>query len=227
MTFTRKAAGEFFQRILQRLSVLSQHGEKPEQYFAGMAPLPPQWPEFVVLLRKVTQRLHRLRLGTMDSFFASITACFPLELGLPLGASVMAENEAAQARREALDALLERIHSSKDDQAGRALLEGFKQATFGIEERSAAVSLESWINDHHTTWLDSGDGSPWGMLPGLELANAGNLAAALNDLRDRFVPRTDEGARFFEELIAEASALEPGATLSTRVKYRLGTRQEI
>lgn len=221
MTFTRKAAGEFFQRILQRLSVLSQHAEPPEQYFAGMAPLPTQWPEFVVLLRKVTQRLHRLRLGTMDSFFASITACFPLELGLPLGASVMAENEAAQARREALDALLERIHSSGDDQAGRALLEGFKQATFGVEERSAARSLEAWIDDHHATWLDSGDGSPWGKLPGLALAGAGNLHAAIDDLRDRFVPRTDEGARFFEELIHEASALEPGAALPPRVKYYL------
>lgn len=221
MTFTRKAAGEFFQRILQRLSVLSQHGETPEQYFAGMAPLPEQWPEFVMLLRKVTQRLHRLRLGTMDSFFASITACFPLELGLPLGASVMAENESAQARREALDALLERIHSSRDEQAGRALLEGFKQATFGIEERSAVGSLESWINDHHTTWLDSGDGSPWGVLPGLGLESAGNLTAAINDLRDRFVPRTDEGARYLEELIAQASAMEPGATLPPRVKYFL------
>jgi ATP-dependent exoDNAse (exonuclease V) beta subunit len=221
MTFTRKAAGEFFQRILQRLSVLSQHGEQPEHYFEGMAPLPEQWPEFVLLLRKVTQRLHRLRLGTMDSFFANITACFPLELGLPLGASVMAENESAQARREALDALLERIHSSRDDHAGRALLEGFKQATFGIEERSAASSLESWINDHHATWLDSGDGSPWGRLPGLELAGAGNLTAALDDLRDRFVPRTDEGALFLEQFISQASAMEPGATLPLRVKYFL------
>ncbi|MFZ2278037.1 MAG: UvrD-helicase domain-containing protein [Prosthecobacter sp.] len=221
MTFTRKAAGEFFQRILQRLSVLSQHSEQPEHYFTGMAPLPEQWPEFVDLLRRVTQQLHRLRLGTMDSFFANITACFPLELGLPLGASVMAENEAAQARREALDALLERIHSSRDEHAGRALLEGFKQATFGIEERSAAGSLESWINDHHATWLDSGDGSPWGRLPGLELAEAGHLTAALNDLRDRFVPRTDEGARFFDEFMAEAFALEPGTTLPPRVKYFL------
>lgn len=219
MTFTRKAAGEFFQRILQRLSVLSRHAEKPEHYFEGMKPLPEEWPEFVLLLRKVTQRLHRLRLGTMDSFFASITACFPLELGLPLGASVMAENEAAQARREALDALLERIHASGDDQAGRALLEGFKQATFGVEERSAAGSLESWINDHHGTWLDGGDDSPWGRLPGLERADAGNLIAAINDLKDRFVPRTDEGARFFEELVAEASVLEPGAMLPPRVKY--------
>lgn len=221
MTFTRKAAGEFFQRILQRLSVLSEHGEEPEEYFAGMVPRPTEWPEFAGLLRQVTQRLHRLRLGTMDSFFASITACFPLELGLPLGASVMAENEAAQARHEALDALLERIHSARDDKAGRALLEGFKLATFGIEERSAVDSLESWIHDHHVTWLDSGDVSRWGRLPGLELESAGDLTAALHELRDRFVPRTDEGARFFEELLTEAAALEPGATLPQRVKYFL------
>ncbi len=221
MTFTRKAAGEFFQRILQRLSALSQHDEKPEQYFAGLAPLPAQWPEFATLLRQVTRRLHRLRLGTMDSFFANIAACFPLELGLPLGAKVMAEDEASQARNEALDALLERIHSSRDDKAGRALLEGFKQATFGVEERSAVSSLESWIGTHHTTWLDSDGISRWGMLPGLDLEGDDDLSAALEALRDRFVPRSDEGIRFFDELIVQAITLEPGATLPTRVKYYL------
>jgi len=221
MTFTRKAAGEFFQRILQRLSALSQHDEKPEQYFAGLAPLPAQWPEFATLLRQVTRRLHRLRLGTMDSFFANIAACFPLELGLPLGAKVMAEDEASQARNDALDALLERIHSSRDDKAGRALLEGFKQATFGVEERSAVSSLESWIGDHHTTWLDSDGISSWGRLPGLDLAGDDDLTADLKALRDRFVPRSDEGVRFFDEFITQATTLEPGATLPPRVKYYL------
>lgn len=221
MTFTRKAAGEFFQRILQRLSFLSQQPGEARSYLTGMEPLPADWPDFSVLLRRVTQRLHRLRLGTMDSFFSSITACFPLELGLPLGATVMAENEAAQARREALDALLEQIHSSRDDQAGRALLEGFKQATFGIEERSAAGSLESWIDDHHATWLDSGDGSRWGALPGLERQGAGALGEALQALQDRFVPRTDEGRDFFDQFITQASKWEPGATLPPRVKYFL------
>ena len=221
MTFTRKAAGEFFQRILQRLSALSQHDEKPEQYFADMAPLPAEWPEFATLLRQVTRRLHRLRLGTMDSFFANIAACFPLELGLPLGAKVMAEDEAAQARNEALDALLERIHSSRDDKAGRALLEGFKQATFGVEERSAVSSLEAWIGAHHTTWLDSDGIARWGMLPGLDLDGDDDLTAALEALRDHFVPRSDEGIRFFEEFITQATTLEPGATLPPRVKYYL------
>ena len=221
MTFTRKAAGEFFQRILQRLSFLSQHGELPGEYFAAMEPLPAKWPEFVVLLRRVTQRLHRLRLGTMDSFFASITACFPLELGLPLGARVMAENEAAQARREVLDSLLERIHSSNDELAGRALLEGFKQATFGIEERSAAGSLESWVTEHHATWLDSREATPWGGLPGLAWEREIDLVAALNDLRNRFVPRTEEGFRFIEELISQGSVMDPGVTIPPRVKYFL------
>jgi ATP-dependent helicase/nuclease subunit A len=218
MTFTRKAAGEFFQRILQRLSELSQHTEKPEAYFKDMAPLPEEWPEFVVLLRKVTQRLHRLRLGTMDSFFANITACFPLELGLPLGASVMAENEAAQARHEALDALLERIHSARDDKAGRALLEGFKQATFGIEERSAADSLESWINDHHATWLDSGDAARWGTLSEVALEGANDLAAALEDLKNYFVPARPKSASFMDELLEEAARLEPGSKPEDRVE---------
>ncbi|HEY1052488.1 MAG TPA: UvrD-helicase domain-containing protein [Prosthecobacter sp.] len=227
MTFTRKAAGEFFQRILQRLSELSQHAEKPETYFSGMQPLPAAWPEFVTLLRQVTRRLHRLRLGTMDSFFANIAACFPLELGLPLGAKVMAEDETAQARHEALDALLERIHSSGDDKAARALLEGFKQATFGVEERSAVTSLENWIKEHHTTWLDGADATSWGTLPGLDLTQEDDLAAALKDLKDRFVPGSDGATRFFNELLEQAPLCEPGTPLSTRVKYFLEKTAEV
>lgn len=227
MTFTRKAAGEFFQRILQRLSELSQHAEKPETYFRGMEPLPEKWPEFVTLLRQVTRRLHRLRLGTMDSFFANIAACFPLELGLPLGAKVMAEDETTQARHEALDALLERIHASGDDTTARALLEGFKQATFGVEERSAVTSLENWIKEHHTTWLDGANQAAWGTLPGLDLMLEDDLEAVLEDLKDRFVPLTDGAARYFNELLAEAPKYEPGTPLSTRVKYFLEKTAEV
>lgn len=227
MTFTRKAAGEFFQRILQRLSELSLNMEKPETYFGGMQPLPPTWPAFVILLRQVTRRLHRLRLGTMDSFFANIAACFPLELGLPLGAKVMAEEETAQARHEALDAMLERIHSSGDDKAARALLEGFKQATFGVEERSAVSSLENWIKEHHTTWLDGMNAASWGTLPGLDLKAEDTLTAALEDLKDRFVPLTDGAELFFNELLEQAPKYEPGTPLSTRVKYFLEKTAEV
>lgn len=222
MTFTRKAAGEFFQRILQRLSTLARREERPEVFFAGMSPLPETWPEFAQVLRRVTRRLHRLRLGTMDSFFANIAACFPLELKLPLGAGVMAEEEAAQARHEALDALLERIHSSQDAQAARALLEGFKQATFGVEERSAVRSLESWIKEHHNTWLDTGSPALWGAVPGLSGdEEAVSVVVALERLRDVFSPRTDEGVRYLEELLSQVPEWEPGNALPPRVRYFL------
>ena len=68
------------------------------------------------------------------------------------------------------------------------------QATFGVEERSAVSSLEGWIAAHHSTWLDSDGIARWGALPGLALDDADGLSAALDDLRDRFVPRSDEGA---------------------------------
>lgn len=228
MTFTRKAAGEFFQRILQRLSALAQQEASPEAYFEGMEPMPATWPEFATVLRQVTRRLHRLRLGTMDSFFANIAACFPLELGLPLGTKVMAEDESAQARSEALDALLERIHAAQDEGAARTLLEGFKQATFGVEERSAVSSLETWIKEHHNTWLDCSAGaSPWGLLPGLDVTEEDGLAEALEDLQNRFAPKTDEGARFFEELLTQAATWEPGTTLAPRIKYFLEKTAEV
>lgn len=226
MTFTRKAAGEFFQRILQRLSALSLQNEKPEAFFTGMAPLPAEWPQFLDLLRQVTRRLHRLRLGTMDSFFASIAACFPLELGLPLGTKVMAEDETAQARTEALDALLERIHASHDDKAAKALLEGFKQATFGVEERSAAGSLETWIKEHHNTWLDCANASQWGALPGIDLATEDDLPAALEALRDHFVPLSDKGGERMEKLLGEIKAWEPGSSLPKEMEYFLDKTEE-
>jgi len=82
MTFTRKAAGEFFQRILRRLAELAVQPGEAAAYFGDCTPAVPADADFLRVLRQVTRRLHRLRLSTLDSFFASVTTCFPLELGL-------------------------------------------------------------------------------------------------------------------------------------------------
>ncbi len=217
MTFTRKAAGEFFQRILRQLSSMAQAGDA-QGYFDGLRPAPPAKVAFNELLRSVTRRLHKLRLGTMDSFFANIAACFPLELGLPLGARVMAEDETLQARREALDALLERVHAEQDGKTARALLEGYKQATFGHEERGAAESLESWIKAHHDTWLQSDSAERWGRVPGL-VAGEQSLAEAMKALRRVFQPENDEGIKFLDELESDLSTWEPGTSFGKRLKF--------
>lgn len=225
MTFTRKAAGEFFQRILRQLSTMAQ-AEDAGGYFEGLKPAPPSQVAFNELLRAVTRRLHKLRLGTMDSFFANIAACFPLELGLPLGARVMAEDETKQAQHEALDALLERVHAEQDGKTARALLEGYKQATFGVEERGAGDSLEKWFAEHHSTWLECDAASRWGGLTGLSGAEE-SLVEAMAKLRAVFQPENDEGIRFLDELDSDVKAWEPGTSFGKRLKFYLEKTSEI
>ncbi len=162
MTFTRKASGEFFNRILNRLSELAAGKLDPDVFFKDMKPQPAQWPDFLKLLREMTQSMQQLRLGTLDSFFASVQACFPLELGLPLGASVMDENAALEARSEVLAGLIDRIYREHDEVGATALLEGFKIATFGAEEKQAESRLEDWIAESHDLWMEREDEALWG-----------------------------------------------------------------
>ena len=88
LTFTRKAAGEFFDEILQKLARAAcddgfagrlardiTAGDPPGQPLPGPA-------EFRRMLRDVVDAMPRLRLGTLDGFFARIVQAFPLELGL-------------------------------------------------------------------------------------------------------------------------------------------------
>src|SRR5687767_7392018 len=85
MTFTRKAAGEFFERILQELA--ARGAESPG---AGA----------ITLLRKMVHRMDRLRLGTIDAFFMAMTQCLPFELGLTGQTGLMGDEDFIQARDE-------------------------------------------------------------------------------------------------------------------------------
>ncbi|HEY1084504.1 MAG TPA: UvrD-helicase domain-containing protein, partial [Prosthecobacter sp.] len=155
MTFTRKAAGEFFSRILQGLAAMAEKPETAALFFEGVQPPLPPGQDFGVLLRTVARRLHRLQLSTLDSFFAKVAACFPMELGLPAGARVMDEDETRMARREALDALLDRLYLEDQNTALQTLMEAYKQATFGSEDKTVEATLQDWLADGLTLWEDS------------------------------------------------------------------------
>src|SRR6476469_578790 len=73
MTFTRNAAREFFELILQRLAELAENPAKAKGYVDELAR--PGAP--MALLRTIIRSMDRLRLGTIDGFFASVTRCFP------------------------------------------------------------------------------------------------------------------------------------------------------
>jgi ATP-dependent exoDNAse (exonuclease V) beta subunit len=113
-TFTRKAAGEILDRILQRLANAVADPEKRKE-LAGFLELPDHPEE---ILGKLARNLYRIRICTLDSFFNKIATTFALELGLPPGWSILEETDFARYLGEAVRNVLS---ESPRNEAGKLM----------------------------------------------------------------------------------------------------------
>lgn len=231
MTFTRKAAGEFFNRILRKLAELAAQPGGAAAFFENAEPPVPADIDYAQLLRRVTRRLHRLRLGTLDSFFAGMTRCFPLELGLPAGARVMQEDEARQALNEALEALLDHLYAGDDRTSLKLLTEAYKQATFGAGEKTVDATMQKWAADGVMRWEDSAAVLAneqglrgWGEIPAIwpdGLPEFKPVADMVDEVRLHFIPPHEAGLQLLEETLQAVLVTYPGMALPKRVKELL------
>lgn len=219
MTFTRKAAGEFFNRILRRLAELARDPGRARAFFQDAVPEAPEDTDYPTLLRQVVRRLHRLRLGTLDSFFAGMVRCFPLELGLAAGARVMQEDETAIAREEALDALLQELFAAEDHGPLKLLTEAYKQATFGAGEKSVESTLQQWALHGLELWQDSpADG--WGEANVIwrgALPKARPIEEVVAAVRAAFAPPHEAGRELLDETLQAVMETRPGQPMPKRV----------
>jgi len=120
LTFTRKAAGEFLRKLLEKLAAGAEKKGEARKFFErrrdsaresgleelarhyakeSLRPEPEQRAEFCKALRKVTNDLDRLEMGTLDSFLFRMVRGFAPELGL--NREVRLLDEAAEEREEA------------------------------------------------------------------------------------------------------------------------------
>ncbi|MEI6535640.1 MAG: UvrD-helicase domain-containing protein, partial [Verrucomicrobiaceae bacterium] len=157
MTFTRKAAGEFFERILQQLAEIVEYPSKAVGYVDELS-----GELALVLLRKMLRRMDRLRLGTIDSFFATMAQCLPFELGLTGQSVLMGEDDVNRAREDVLDELLLAVTRLHSMEALGELREAWKDAGHGSEQSRPTDTLLKWIGQLHNLFVECPDRDRWG-----------------------------------------------------------------
>ncbi|MDD4872489.1 MAG: UvrD-helicase domain-containing protein [Kiritimatiellae bacterium] len=159
MTFTRKAAGEIFDRIADNLRRAASEKSFSTEYLK----MPNRTQkDFLKLLRLFLDNLHRVNIGTMDSFIVSVAKAFPLELGIPMDFQVADVDGAAanENRKTVLATLL--MPSVIKHSIQKNFLEAFKLATFGQEEKNFGDLLDRFITSYHTKYQLCHDAARWG-----------------------------------------------------------------
>lgn len=160
LTFTRKAAGEFFDEILKKLAHAASDLSYAKQLAAEIEHPGLEADRFLGMLRAVVDAMHRLQLGTFDGFFARIARNFPLELGLSGEFEILQEHAAKVERTRVLRRMFERAGELGEGQ--REFIEAFKRATFGIDEKRLGAQLDAFLDQHQEIFLAAPEHDFWG-----------------------------------------------------------------
>jgi ATP-dependent helicase/nuclease subunit A len=173
-TFTRKAAGEILDRVLSRLATAADSGQHCGELaqFVGDGSLTPA--RALELLARLVRNLHRLRISTLDSFFAQIAVTFSLELGLPPGWRIVEESTDARLRTEAIQAVL-------GGGAPGDTLALLHLLTKGEATRTVSEQVRSLVNSLHGLYLEAPPDA-WKQVPRPTPLAQEKLAAALDGL---------------------------------------------
>jgi len=235
LTFTRKAAGEFLRKLLEKLAQGSEKPGEAKKFFerrrasaeeSGLKELAKHYAakaaqseavqreEFRKALRKVVQDLDRLEMGTLDSFLFRLVRGFAPELGLNREVRVL--DEAAEEREEAevLGELAESLGSDSKlrDQLRRDLIGGEKGAAPADPLQAEVRELQ----DAERLWYEEA-GATWGGEK--QLFPRGQPAAA--KVKEPAWSGLPAGWGEFPDAVREMAAAGPGTELSGMAKKLL------
>jgi len=179
-TFTRKAAGEILDRVLWRLAEAAGADEACARLAEHLGDPPVTREECARMLVQLTRELHRLRVGTLDSFFAQVARGFSLELGLPPGWEIVTDLQDQALRAEAIQLVLE-------EEQTRDLVALVQLLTKGEAQRGVSQLVHDTVNDLYGVYLDSAP-EAWRRLPRGKAPPPDRLAGALETLRSVELP---------------------------------------
>ncbi len=154
-TFTRKAAGEILDRVVLRLAGAVHDEKQREELAADVIKRPLTREDCLEKLAEVARSLHRMRVGTLDSFFSQIARSFSFEIGLSPAWQIVDELEDSRIRSEAIEAVLRR--NDKQDLLNLTHLLAKGEATRGV-----GALIRSTVDQLYNIYLDTHpDPQPW------------------------------------------------------------------
>ncbi len=175
-TFARKAAGEILERVMTRLAEAAGDDDRRAALAQQIGRPALDRGQCLALLRELIGRLHRLQIGTLDSFFVQLAGRFSLELGLPLGWRIIDELDDRKLRTEAVRQVLQNNPTSDSVRLVHLLSKG--EAT-----RSVTRQIQEVVDGMYDLFLDS-DQSHWEQLPREKPLDEAALADALTRLAE-------------------------------------------
>ncbi len=133
-TFTRKAAGEILDRILERLAKAATDEAKRHDLSKFVLTGNRQGEilsreEVLATLARLVRNIHRLRVSTLDSFFQQIAASMGLDLGMPTGWLIMEEDDRSPLLLEGIRTLLEQLGKDRTVELMYLLFKGESRST--------------------------------------------------------------------------------------------------
>ncbi|MGH8048206.1 MAG: UvrD-helicase domain-containing protein [Chthoniobacterales bacterium] len=160
LTFTRKAAAEFVAAVFRKLAGAALDEETAHKLAERLKLGKRSAGDFSATLASVVAAMSRLQFGTLDSFFQRAASAIPFELGLSGPIQILDTTAAEEARVHALENLL---HEGVDDSQRRALLDAFRAATWGAEEKQLFPRLLGFIAAGHDLFLEAPEPALWGV----------------------------------------------------------------
>ncbi|MDB6070755.1 MAG: UvrD/REP helicase [Verrucomicrobiales bacterium] len=225
LTFSRKAAGEFFNAILHRLAEAAAHTTKAEALARDIEMPEMGTSDFCEALLRLTSRLPFLMLGTLDSFFIRLARSFPFELGLSGEFTMLDEHQLSVEKLR----VYERVFAP-DDSASEARAEfrrAFTEATFGKDEIRVRALLDDFVGSWHYQYLATPDPARWGNprriwpvnppVPGPELDRKEVIARIRTGLAR--LGLTEKHAERWNGFLEAAAGHLPGAPVAEPMKY--------
>ena len=212
-TFARKAAGEILERIIARLAEAAGDPAAVGELAKHLGRSDLSRGRCAELLRDLIARLHRLQIGTLDSFFVQLATHFGLELGLPLGWRIVDELDDARLRSDAIRRVLEG-HTSTDSARLVHLL------SKGEATRSVVKQIADIVSSLYGVFRDT-EKPAWHALPRLKQLEQSELSDALTQFRDLPLPADKTWMKAHANALAAAETDDWAAFLDAGLTKKL------